>query len=74
MFYQVIRIFFKGTQETHSVQFFDTQREAQKRYYSILAADLANDEITYSAAYIINSAGQIVEERIFTAEQEVTND
>lgn len=76
MFYQVIRVFFKGAEEAHSIQFFDTLRDAQKRYYNIIATDISNSEITYCACYIINSAGQICESRIFTtpAEQEATNE
>lgn len=65
MFYSVIRIFFKGDAETHSVQQFPTLADAQKRYFNIIAADLADDTITYQSAYIIDSNGLMVEGRVF---------
>lgn len=73
MFYSVIRIFFKGEAETHSVQQFDTLQDAQKRYFNIIAADLADASITYQSAYIIDSNGLMMEGRVFdrrTAESE----
>lgn len=63
--FTVIRIFFKGETETHSVEFKDTYIEAQQRFYNIVAADLANDEITYQAAYIINASGMMLDGKVF---------
>lgn len=65
MFYSVIRIFFKGDAETHSVQQFDTLQDAQKRYFNIIATDLADDSITYQSAYIIDKNGLMLEGRVF---------
>lgn len=65
MFYSVIRIFFKGDAETHSVQHFDVLKDAQKRYFNIIASDLADDSITYQACYIIDSNGLMLEGRVF---------
>lgn len=65
MFYSVIRIYFKGEAETHSVQQFDTLQEAQKRYFNIIATDLADDTVTYQACYIIDSNGLMMEGRVF---------
>lgn len=64
-FYSVIRIFFKGETETHSVQQFSDLQSAQTRYFNMLAADLGNEEITYCSAYIIDSNGMMVEGRVF---------
>lgn len=61
----VIRIFYKGEAETHSVEFKDTYLEAQQRYYNVIAADLANSDITYQAAYIINAAGLMLDGKVF---------
>ena len=61
----VIRIFFKGTAETHSVQFFDTYLSAQQRYYSVIAADLADTSVTYQAAYIIDPRGMMLDGKVF---------
>lgn len=75
-FYSVVRIFFKGDAETHSVENKGTLLDAQKRYFNIIAADLANEDITYQAAYIIDSNGMMVEGRVFdrtpVTESEVT--
>lgn len=65
MFYTVIRIFFKGEQKQNSVEHKDTYNEALQRYFNIIAADLANAEITYNAAYIIDSNGLTREGRVF---------
>lgn len=65
MFYSVIRIFFKGDAETHSVQQFDALKDAQKRYFNIIASDLADDSITYQSCYIIDSNGLMMEGRVF---------
>lgn len=64
-FYSVVRIYFKGEQETHSVEQRSSLMEAQKRYFNILANDFANDDITYCSAYIIDSDGLMVEGRVF---------
>lgn len=64
-FYSVIRIFFKGETETHSVQQFSDLQSAQTRYFNMLASDLGNEEITYCSAYIIDSNGMMVEGRVF---------
>lgn len=61
----VVRIFFKGSEETHSVEFKDTLLEAQQRFFNIVAADLANADVTYQAAYIIDASGLMVEGRVF---------
>lgn len=68
----VVRIFFKGEAETHSVQFFDTYIEAQQRYYNVIAADLASEDITYQAAYIINADGLMMDGKVFDRTPEPT--
>lgn len=61
----VVRIFFKGEAETHSVEFKGTYFEAQQRYYGVIASDLANPDITYQAAYIINANGLMMDGKVF---------
>ena len=63
--FAIIRIFYKGEAETHSVEFKGTLLEAQQRFYNIVAADLANNDITYQACYIIDANGLMVEGRTF---------
>lgn len=65
MFYTVIRQFYKGEAETHSMEVKTDLNSALQRYFSIIATDLANDEITYQAAYIIDSNGTMIEGRVF---------
>ena len=72
--YAVIRIFFKGENETHSVEFKNTLIEAQQRFFNVVAADLANNEITYQAAYIIDAKGLMVEGRVFDRTLTVTEE
>ena len=64
-FYSIVRIYFKGETETHSIEQKATLIEAQQRYFNILAADLANDTITYVSAFIIDNKGMMVEGRVF---------
>lgn len=70
MFYTVIRQFFKGGNETHSMEVKETLDEARKRYFSIIAADLQTEDITYQATYIIDSTGLMIEGRVFNRESE----
>ena len=63
--FAVIRIYYKGDKETHSVEFKDAYLEAQQRYYNIIASDLANADITYQAAYIINASGLMMDGKVF---------
>ena len=44
-FYIVTRIYFKGENETHSIQIFTDHRQATQRFYNIIAADLADDAV-----------------------------
>lgn len=63
--FAIIRIFYKGDKETHSVEFKDSYFEAQQRYYGIIAADLANPDVTYQAAYIIDAHGLMLDGKVF---------
>lgn len=63
--FAVIRIYYKGDKETHSVEFKDTYLEAQQRFYNIVASDLANPDVTYQAAYIINASGLMLDGKVF---------
>jgi len=63
--YAIVRIYYKGEAETHSVEYRDTLLDAQQRYYNILAVDLADKNITYQACYVIDAKGLMVEGRVF---------
>lgn len=63
--FTIIRIYYKGDKETHSVEFKDSYFEAQQRFYNIIASDLANADVTYQAAYIINASGLMMDGKVF---------
>ena len=63
--FAIVRIFYKGDAETHSIEFKDTLLEAQQRFFNIVASDLANNDITYQACYIIDAKGLMLEGRVF---------
>ena len=65
VFFQVVRVFQSNGKMSNSVEYMTSYDDAQKRYYNIIAADIGNENITYHAAYIINSAGRVVDEKVF---------
>lgn len=66
MFYTVIRQFFKGETETHSMEIKTDKEEAVQRFLAILAADLLDKTNTYIAAYVVDSNGLMIEGRVFS--------
>lgn len=70
MFYQVIRIFFKGATKSNSVEYYDNYESALQRYFNIIAADLANAEVTYNAAYLIDNGGNTIRKEVFDRREE----
>lgn len=64
MKYAVVRILFKGEEESHSVQFYDTESEAKKRFFAIMDSDINNKSTTYNAVYIFDKDGNIVKKEI----------
>ena len=61
MFYIVTRINFKGSTESHSVEIKTDKRQATQRFYNIIAADLADDSVTYQFASIVDCHGNYVD-------------
>ena len=70
MFFQVIRIFFKGATKSHSVEYHDSYESALQRYFNIIAADLANEQVTYNAAYLVDNDGNMIRRDVFDRRQE----
>lgn len=64
-FFTVIRQFYKNGAETHSMEVKTSFEDALKRYFSIIATDLNDSDITYQAAYIVDSNGLMMEQRVF---------
>ena len=56
LFYIVLRYFIsKAGQESHSVQRFDDEVQARKRYYNILSADIDSNTLQYELVQVIRS-------------------
>ena len=64
-FYQVFRVFIKGEDISRSAEFFNEYSDAEKRFYAIIASDIANNQITYHGAYIIDAYGNMMEHKVF---------
>jgi len=72
-FYPVIRIFEKNEEMSNSVQIFDdnpatpgkAHDDAVKRWYAIIAADLADEAVTYNAAIMMDNSGMLGEHKAF---------
>lgn len=65
MFYSVIRIFYVGDTETHSVQQFSSFAAAQVQLYKNIAADLDRQGCVYCAGYVIANDGIMKEAKVF---------
>ena len=61
IFYVVFRFYYKGTEETHSTQFFPDKRQATQRFYNIVAQDLADNDITFQYCEITDCMGNAVD-------------
>lgn len=61
MFYIVTRIIYKGATESHSVEIKTDRRLATQRFYNIIAADLADENVTYQFASIVDCHGNYVD-------------
>lgn len=61
----VIRVFFKNGQQSNSIQAFETEVAAQKRFYSISATDVDDEAMEYELVQIIRADGVCVASNIF---------
>lgn len=61
LFYIIIRVFYRGASETHSVEIKTDRRQATQRFYNIIASDLADDTITYQYCEIRDCYGNDVD-------------
>lgn len=60
IFFAVHRLFIKGESVSRSVELFNDSWEAEKRYYAIIASDIANAEITYNECFVRDNFGHTV--------------
>ncbi len=71
MFYLVFRYnVSKSGQEAHSEQRFETEVQALKRFYNILAADIDSDNYTYELVQIVRSSdGLAIKNQVMVFEE-----
>lgn len=71
MFYLVFRYNVSKTgQEAHSEQRFETEVQALKRFYNILAADIDSDNYTYELVQIVRSSdGLAIKNQVMVFEE-----
>ena len=60
IFYIVTRIIYKGETESHSVEIKTDRRQATQRFYNIIAADLADNAVTYQFCSLVDCYGNYV--------------
>lgn len=65
-FYAIVRVTHNPeTGFVHSVQEIENRREAQKRYYNVIAADENNTELDYHMAMWVDQDGNVLEKASF---------
>ncbi len=65
-FYAVVRVTHNPeTGYVHSVQEIEDRREAQKRYYNVIAADENNTELDFHMAMWVDQNGNVLEKATF---------
>lgn len=55
----------KEGKQANSIQRFDDEVAARKRYYNILAADIDNDNYLYEMVLIVREDGIVMESQVF---------
>lgn len=55
----------EGGTESHSIQMFDTEIQAKKRFHNILAADIDKTDLLYELVTILDNRGLIVASEVF---------
>ena len=63
--YYIVRIFYKGQVEAHSIESRDDYKQALVRFHNIITTDLNNSEITYNFAAILDENGVNVVEPFY---------
>ena len=63
----VTRVFFRVSDgsQGNSIQKFDTEIAARKRYYTILAADIDSAEYSYEMVQIVRDDGIVLASQVF---------
>ena len=67
MYYFVTRVFFNAEtgKQSNSIEAFDTELAARKRFYTILAADIDKTTISYEMVQIVRENGITIASQVF---------
>ena len=67
MMFFVTRVFFRKTthEQANSIQKYDTEVAARKRYYSILASDIDSDAYEFELVQIVREDGICIASQMF---------
>lgn len=67
MMYFVARVNFNATTgaQSNSIQMFTDLAQAQKRFYSVLAADIDSESYSYEMVLIVSENGLVLASQVF---------
>lgn len=68
MKYYMIRIFTQGENETRTIFPFESQKEAEIKFYAALAADMAKADVRKGMCCILNEYGSVVQAKQYEAD------
>ena len=63
--YFVLRAFFKDGKQSNSIEMRETEIDARKRYYTILATDIDSETIEYELVQIVREDGTCNASQVF---------
>jgi hypothetical protein len=55
----------EGGTESHSIQMFDTEIQARKRFHSVLAADIDRTDLLYELVTVLDNRNLIIASEVF---------
>lgn len=61
----VVRVFFKDGKQSNSIEMRETEIDARKRYYTILATDIDSETIEYELVQIVRDDGTCIASQVF---------
>lgn len=67
MNYFVMRVFFAASdgKQSNSIQAYETEIDARKRFYSVLASDIGSANIMYELVQIVRNDGICIASEVF---------
>lgn len=74
--YFVMRVNFNATtgQQSNSIQTYNTLVQAQKRFYTLIASDIDNDNYSYELVQIVGEDGIVLASQVFDNRQTPVNE